>query len=104
MSVTLLALFNLKDGVSEADYIAWAKRVDIPTVNGLRSIDNFQVYEVNNIFGSEDTPPYQYYELISVNNMDDFLEDVGTKTMQDVAAEFKSFTDDVFFLVSNEIS
>jgi len=51
-----------------------------------------------------DTPPYQYYEMISVNNMDNFLEDVGTKTMQNVAAEFKGFTDDVFFLLSNEIS
>jgi len=81
----LLALFNLKDGVSEADYLAWAKRVDIPTVNGLRSIDNFQVYSVNGIFGSNDTPPYQYYEMISVNNME-------------------GFTDDVFFLLSNEIS
>lgn len=103
MSITLLALFNLKDGISEKDYLEWAKRVDIPTVNGLRSIDNFQVYSVQSIFGSEEKPPYQYYEIIKVNHMDDFLEDIGSKTMQDVAAEFKKFTDDVFFLLSDEI-
>ena len=35
MSTKIVALFNLKPGVSVEDYEAWAKAKDIPTVNGL---------------------------------------------------------------------
>jgi hypothetical protein len=41
MPTRIVALFNLKRGVSAADYEAWAKRVDLPTVNGLKSVDKF---------------------------------------------------------------
>ena len=34
MTTRIIALFNLKPGISEADYEAWAKAKDIPTVNG----------------------------------------------------------------------
>jgi len=35
MAAKILVLFNLNEGTSVADYEAWAKTVDIPTVNGL---------------------------------------------------------------------
>ena len=73
-------------------------------MNGLRSVDNFKVYSVSGFFGSDEKPPYQYYEVIDVNHMDNFLEDIGEEQMQHVASEFQKFTDDVFFLLSNEVS
>ena len=46
MSQRVLALFNLKPGTSAQDYEKWAQTVDIPTVNGLGSIEKFEVYKV----------------------------------------------------------
>ena len=100
MAKTIIALFNLKAGASAQDYLAWARSVDIPTVNGLKSVDNFSAYAIEGVFGSDATPPYQYFEIINVNNMDGFLDDIGTDVMKKVAGEFQQFTDDVIFLIS----
>ena len=70
MSTKIVALFNLKPGISVADYEAWAKAKDIPTVNGLKSVDEFAVFKSVGLLGSEDKPPYAYIEIIDVNDMD----------------------------------
>ena len=103
MTKTILALFNLKDGASSQDYITWAKSVDLPTVNGLKSVDQFTAFNVEGLLGSEERPPYQYFETIDVNDMDLFMSEVGSDVMQKVAAEFRQFTDDVIFLVSESL-
>lgn len=100
MAKTIIALFNLKAGASTQDYLAWARSVDIPTVNGLKSVDNFSAYAIEEVFRSDATPPYQYFEIINVNNMDGFLDEIGTDVMKKVAGEFQQFTDDVIFLIS----
>ena len=35
--------------------------------------------------------------------MDDFLGEVSTDAMQKVAAQFQTFTDDVIFMLSDEV-
>lgn len=103
MATRILALFNLKPGVSENDYEKWAKTVDIPTVNGLGSIEKFNVFKSTGLLGSEDPPPYAYFETIDVDNMDQFGKDVTTETMQKVAGEFQGMVDDLVFILSDEL-
>jgi hypothetical protein len=88
---TIVVLFNLKSDASKADYQAWAKSTDIPTAGGLPSVDSFEVLKSEGLLMSEDATPYQYIEILKVNDMDQFGQDVGTETMQKVAAEFQSF-------------
>jgi len=66
MAAKILALFNLKSGVSVEDYETWAKSVDIPTVNGLGSIEKFEVFKTTGLLFSEDRPPYAYFETIDI--------------------------------------
>jgi len=103
MATRILALFNLKPGVSEEDYEKWAKTVDIPTVNGLGSIEKFNVFKSTGLLGSEDPPPYAYFETIDVDDMDQFGKDVTTETMQKVAGEFQGMVDDLVFILSDEL-
>ncbi len=103
MATRILALFNLKSGVSVSDYENWAKTVDIPTVNGLGSIAKFEVFKSTGLLGSEDKPPYSYFETIDVVDMDQFGKDVATDAMQKVAAEFQGMTDDLVFILSDEL-
>ena len=103
MSTRILALFNLKPGVSAADYENWAKTVDLPTVNGLGSINEFRVYRSAGLLGSEAKPPYAYYEVIDVADMDKFGADVGSETMQKVAGEFQAMTNDLVFIMGDEL-
>ena len=103
MATKIVALFNLKPGVSVADYEAWAKGTDIPTVNGLTSVDEFAVFKSVGLLGSEDTPPYAYIEIIDVNEMDRFGGEVSTETMQKVAAEFQAMAADLVFILTDKL-
>jgi len=94
----IVALFNLKPGVTASEYEAWARRVDLPTVNGLKSIDGFTILKSSACLGSEAKPPYQYIEIIDVEDMDGFGREIATPTMQKVAGEFRSFVDVTFIL------
>ena len=100
----LLVLFNLKPGKAEADYEAWAKAHDIATVSALDSVESFTLHRVAGLFGSDDTPPYRYVELIEVPDMDAFLGEIGDPAVQKVVAEFGEIADAPLFLVTERIA
>ena len=99
----ILVLFNLQEGVDYAVYESWARATDLPIVNSLSSVDTFEVYKSTGILGSEDSPPYQYIELLRVNDFDKFGEEVATKTMKKIASEFLRFADSPMFITLKSI-
>jgi hypothetical protein len=100
---TLVVLFNLKNGVSAADYESWAKSTDLPIVRALPSITAFDTYRSNAILGSDEKPPYAYVEIIQVRDMDQFGADIAAENMQKVAAAFQGFADNPTFILSTSI-
>jgi hypothetical protein len=102
--MTLIVLFNLKDASAEAAYEAWAQSVDVPTVKRLASIDDFKVFKTSGVLGSEQPAPYQYVEIIHVNDADQLNKDVSSETMQKVAAEFQAFADNPCFMISTQFA
>jgi hypothetical protein len=98
----LIALFNLKPGVSVADYEAFARTADLPTVNKLPSITSFRVFRTTGVLGSDAAAPYSYVETIDVADMDGFWQDVATPAMQEIAAKFSSMAD-VVFMTTEEL-
>ncbi|MBI1392773.1 MAG: REDY-like protein HapK [Alphaproteobacteria bacterium] len=103
MATRIVALFNLKPGISVADYEAWAKTVDLPTVNGLGSIEKFEVFRSAGLLGSDARPPFAYIEIIDVKDMDAFGGDVATDAMQRIAAEFQGMVDDLSFILTERL-
>ena len=99
----IVVLFNLRDGVAAADYEAWARATDSPTVNGLTSVAAFTVHRSASLLLGEGAPPYQYVEIIDVDDMDGFGTEVGSETMQKVAAEFQQFADNPTFIMTEDI-
>jgi len=100
----LVVLFNLKNEASKEAYEQWAQNTDVPTVKGLISVDDFKVYRLGNLMGTEEPSPYQYCEIIEVNDMGKLGEEVGSETMQRVAAEFQEFADNPTFIVSEQFA
>lgn len=94
----IIALFNLKPGVTRERYESWARTTDIPTVTGLASIADFQVMRATGLLGSSAAPPYQYVELIDVADPDQFGRDVASEEMSRISAEFQSIADVVFLI------
>ncbi len=93
----IIVLVNLKPGKSRADYEAWATSTDLPTVNALGSIDGFDLFEATGLLGGG-KPPYDYVEVIDVNDMEAFGRDAATAEMARIAGEFQAWADPVFIL------
>lgn len=101
---TLIVLFNLKADADRDAYERWAESTDLPTVRGLSSCDGFDLYKVTGLLGADGKAPYEYVEMISVNDMLRFGEEVAGETMQRVAAEFQAFADAPVFMLTDRIS
>lgn len=99
----LIVFFNLKAGASPDAYEAWARKTDIPTVRGLKSNAGFDVFKTLSVRNSDRSPPYQYVEVISIRDMDQFGQDGATDTMRKVAGEFREFADAPLFVVAEKL-
>ncbi|MEM7730848.1 MAG: REDY-like protein HapK [Pseudomonadota bacterium] len=104
MAQRILVLFNLKDGVTRERYEDWAKTKDIPGVRALKSVDTFDVYRNTGLLMGDGTPPYQYFEILDINDMDVFGQEASSEAMQAVAAEFQNeLTKDLVFLTTEQL-
>lgn len=99
----IVVLFNLKADANVTDYENWARTTDLPTVNNLESIDSFEVLKSASMLGTDQAPPYEYIEILDVNDFDVFGKEVSTETMGKVAGEFQAFADAPMFIVTEEI-
>lgn len=99
----IVVIFNLKEGVSAADYEAWAKKDDIPGVNRLKSVEGFTVHKATGLLGSDAASPYQYVEILDITGMDPFVAEISTEEFQAMAAPFQDFADNPQFILTEDI-
>ena len=100
---SLVVLFNLRDGIDADTYEAWARETDVPGVSALGSVDRFDVLRARGLLMSDDAPPYQYVEVIEVNDLDAFGQDMQSETVKKTAAEFQQFADAPVFILMDAI-
>ncbi|WP_163930576.1 REDY-like protein HapK [Paraferrimonas sp. SM1919] len=100
---SIVVLFNLKTDADVAKYERWAIDTDLPTAGGLASVELFEVLKTKGVLMSDDKPPYQYIEILKINDMEQFATDVASESMQQVAAQFQSFADNPLFILCEHI-
>ena len=100
---TVIVLFNLKPGASVADYEQWAREHDLPTDNGLASLDSFEVLRAKGLLVGEGKPPYEYIEIMRVPDMAAFAADLSSPAVQAGAAQFQQFADNPMFILAESI-
>jgi hypothetical protein len=97
MSVTrIIVLLKLKPGQSSLAYEAWARSTDLPTVNRLKSVAGFELFQATGLLGSSGRPPYDYIEVLDIADMALFGDEVASASMQAIAAQFQAWADPVF--------
>lgn len=99
----LVVMFNLHADADRAAYEQWAQSTDLPVVRKLPSVDGFTLHRVSGLFGSSEPAPYQYVEIIDINALDTFLDDVSTELMAKVAGEFRGFADSPVFMLTDQV-
>jgi len=99
----IIALFNLKPGVSREEYEEWAKHRDLPGVRSLVSVKDFWVYRTTGLLFSDAKPPFDYVEVLDITRMDEFERDVAGEIVQGLAAEMGKFTDGATFMTTESL-
>ncbi len=100
----IIVPFNLKPGTDVAEYEAWARDKDIPTASALPSVKSFTVHKATGMFGDpEAVPPYAYFEVLDITDMDAFIADVSTEEFQAKAAPFQVYADAPQFILTEEL-
>ena len=99
----IIVLFNLKPDADPAAYENWARTTDIPGVNALASVRDFQVHRATGVLGSDAPSPYAYFEVIDITDMAAFGADALSEAVQKVAAEFQQFADNPKFILTETL-
>ena len=101
---TVIVLFNLKEGQSAHDYEQWARAVDVPTVNGLDSVNSFRVYRTKGMLGTDAPAPYQYIEVLQVTDLAGLGRDISSEEMQQIASSFQGMADNPTFIICEQFA
>ena len=100
----IIVPFNLNPGTNIAEYEEWAKTEDMPTAGGLPSVNSFTVHKATGLFGDPDTPPpYQYFELLDITDLDAFIADVSDPEFQAKVAPFQDYADSPQFILTEDL-
>jgi uncharacterized protein (TIGR02118 family) len=100
---TVVVLFNLRPGADPMAYEQWARSVDIPNVRRLQGCGGFEVLKVQGLFSGQPGAPYQYVELIHIDDMAAFRSAVSAPAMQAVAAQFREYADQPCFMLTESL-
>lgn len=99
---TLIVLFNLKDASRRAEYERWARETDLPTAGALPSVDQFEVLKASGLLTGGPSP-FEYVEILRINDMQRLGQDIASETMQRVSAQFQAFADQPLFIQSESL-
>ncbi len=102
--VNLVILYSLKAGVTPADFEAWVKSTDHPTMRGLARVADFQTMRAEKMLMGDGKPSVQYIETFSVSDLDGFVaEDMPGETVQGIMGKFMGFAEAPQFIVVSEL-
>lgn len=98
---TIIVLFNLKAGVSVAEYEKFAREQDVPEVRRLPSVEHFEVLRSEGLMSGA-AAPYQYVEILRCDTSK-LGADVKSPVMQKVVSTFQSMADNPLFIVTQPL-
>jgi hypothetical protein len=104
VSVNLILIYSLQDGVTPEDFEAWVRDIDYPKMRGLARVDDFRTYRAERLLMGEGEPSVQYIEAFAITDLEGFIaEDMGGETVQSVMGQFMGFAEAPQFIVVDEV-
>jgi hypothetical protein len=94
---TLIVPLKLRPTSDVGVYEDWVRDRDLPIVRGLPSIDSFDLHKVAFTLDGAETP-YDYVEVIVINDMTQFWLDIQIPEMKKVAFELRTFIEPTAFM------
>ena len=90
---TMIVLVRLNEGVSPEDYERWVLESYAPAVRELPSVSGWRNHRVNNLRGSNETPPYGYVVTLQVDDLEGLGRDMSGEEMRRLLAELHEYAE-----------
>lgn len=100
----LMLRYNLKSGVSPADFEAWVRDTDQPTMRALSRVKNFDSWKTTGLLMGDGAPSQSYFELFEIDDLAGFTsEDMAGETVQTIMGQFMGFADNPEFVIAEKL-
>lgn len=99
--VRMVAVFNLKEGVTPEEYEAWARKTDPPMMAKLRSITSYGAYRTTGLLNGEKSP-YAYTEVIEVNDLELLQEEMKLEEVKAISKKLRGMITDYSMMLTEE--
>jgi hypothetical protein len=100
----LIVLFNLKEGIMEADYERFANDIDSPLIRRLPSNQSFKILKASGLLGSSTPSPFRYIEVMEVTSFGALAIDIKNSEVQQMLQQFSTFADNPQLISSRQIN
>lgn len=100
---TLIVPLSLKPGADANAYERFAREVDKPTVEGFPSVDSWHVYRAAQVLGSDARPPFDYLEVVEINDPEQLGRDVQSPDAQRMSEQLSQFAEPPTFVLSEQV-
>lgn len=102
-AATLIVMLKLKEGVDPEEYERWARENDAPTARSLPSIEEWSLYRAQGLVGSDGAPPFDYVEVVQVNDTDQMAKDMSGPEIGRMSGELARYADAQFVLTERAV-
>ena len=100
----LMLRYNLKGGVTPADFEKWVRDVDQPTMRGLERVASFETWKVTGLLIGEGMPSQQYFEIFEIADLAGFTaEDMQGEAVQSIMGAFTGFAEAPEFNIAEKL-
>jgi len=87
----ILAMYNLKEGVTFREYRDWSIRVDLPVCRKQKEMRQINVYKAERPDGER--VPFEIIELVEVESWDAWTRACGVGEMKNTLDEWGNYAD-----------
>ena len=100
----IIITYRLKNEVKPADFEAWVKEHDHPTMRELARVHRFETYRVTGLLMGEGQPSCSYVEIFEVPDLAGFTgTDLASSAVQNILSQFTGFVSMPEFLVAEAV-
>jgi hypothetical protein len=96
-----IILYNLKDSVSDAEYLQYCQEKKGPLIKSLPSCIDFTLVRIT--ASQRGDSPYAYVGIVDVTSLEDWKRDASSEAFQGFLKEWIPMVKDFHILMGNEI-
>lgn len=101
---TMIVMYNLKEGQSEAEFEQWLREVDIPGYATMSSMRNPRYYRAGKLLGEEKPAPYKYTVVIDMDGPQAVAAEMAEPKWAAFIADIESRITDATYVTARKIA